>query len=172
MRMISNGRGLRLVAAMALAAAVAACGGGGASPSPAATAAPATAEASVTTVAPPAASLVIADGVLVPGELGSYTWDGGGSDAPWIVVPESGRVKGAATMEVRLDPAADVTAWSARWALISEGVAGPPKDASTGAAGPMTVTLPTANGDWSLQVEIRAGDGRSVTYYWRVSAGA
>ncbi len=172
MRMISNGRGLRLVAEVALAAAVAACGSGGASPSPVATAAPATAKTSVTPVAPPAASLVIADGIVVPGELGSYTWDGGGSDAPWIVVPESGRVKGAATMEIRLNPAADVTAWSARWALISDGVAGPPQDGSTGTTAPMTVTLPTANGDWSLQVEIRAGNGRSATYYWRVSAGA
>ena len=45
---------------------------------------PSTAVAGVVSAEPPAATLAAEGGDPVAGQLGSYTWAGGGSDSPWL----------------------------------------------------------------------------------------
>jgi hypothetical protein len=117
---------------------------------------------------PPAATLGgLAGSGTATGSLGSYTWAGGGSDAPWIVAKPAGTVKAGAPLLVTfggLEP----TGWSAAWAKVIDGAAAAP---TSGSAGPSAVTLraPSTAGQWSVRVTASFGPGANATYYWRVS---
>ena len=116
---------------------------------------------------PPTATLSgIASGAG-DGTLGSFTWDGAGSDAPWIVPPDENRAAPGAALDVPFSPAATPVDWTARWAPVTWSGAG---DVASGVdgAGPVAVVAPTEAGSWSLQVEASFGQGRSGTWYWRL----
>jgi hypothetical protein len=118
--------------------------------------------------APPGADLEGLDGGgTAAGELGSYTWAGGGSDAPWIVASPVGSVGGRAQLRVTFGTLR-AAAWNAGWARVEEGVA---SDQVGGAAGTGDVVLPApaTSGDWSLRVTAEFGAGANATYYWRVT---
>jgi hypothetical protein len=146
----------------------------GANPTPSATpkafstaTARASAAASSPSAEPPAASLAVEGGDPVVGQLGSFTWGGGGSDSPWL--PGSPILVGRdERLSVAIDADIGVEDWTAGRApagttdgsdVVGLGSGGPP--ITFGAPDP---------GSWSVQVTVRfAGGLGSATYYWRVT---
>ena len=120
---------------------------------------------------PPVARLTgLGDGSEPAGSLGSYTWDGSGSDAPWVVGSGASAVNRGALLRVVVQ-GAPPSSWTAAWALVSGVVAGTPTDAGSG-DGPVAVTAPTTAGDWTLRVTASFGPGRSATYFWHLAVAA
>ncbi len=118
---------------------------------------------------PPMATLVVVGGgAPIRGELGSYVWDGAGSDAPWIVPPEHQGVRAGGPYAVAVVPPLAVASWEAAWARVDADQAGDPAGAASGDGGPIAVPGPGAIGTWSLKVDIRFRDGNNAAWYWRV----
>jgi hypothetical protein len=145
------------------------------SPSPAATLSPTGAPTQVPTEAPtqppiegpPAASLAAEGGDPVVGQLGTYTWADGGSDAPWLPgAPIS--VGTGEPLVVRLEPATNVDAWRAR--IVSAGSSGPAGATVLGeGSGPPTFATPE-RGAWTLEVQVTFADGRGMaSYAWALT---
>jgi hypothetical protein len=105
----------------------------------------------------------------VAGGLGSFTWDGVTSDAPWIVPRRASPLDAARRLRVRFVGAPAVTGWTARWARVVDGLAGNPRTAGSGGASiPLDIEDPPRPGDWSLQVDVRFDGGGRATWYWRL----
>ena len=117
---------------------------------------------------PPVATLRgLSSSASARGQLGSYTWGRGGSDAPWIV----GKVLGSAAVGAALDVSLEGTVptrWTAAWAAVSDGMAGSPSLGTSG-SGQVAVAAPVKPGDWSLRVTATFGPGHNATYFWRLS---
>ncbi len=187
-------RAARLGSAVGLAAVLAACGGGvAASPAPpaspvasglsaspdplsttlpSATATPSTPAPSPTATAllpePPAASLAgLVGGGTAAGSLGSFTWAGGGSDAPWIVGTRAGSVGVGRPLRLTFGGPVQPT-WTAAWAKVVHGTAESPVGGAAG-VGDGSVTAPAAGGDWTLGVTATFGPGANATYFWRLA---
>ena len=135
--------------------------------SPAISAVPATPSPSTLPATPPAATLAVEGGDPVAGQLGSYTWDGGGSDSPWlpgtaITVGSGERLTGA------IDPDVAVAAWSAR--RVPAGTADGAGAVGLGdGAAPIAFDAPAA-GHWSIQLTVGYADELgSAVYYWDVT---
>jgi hypothetical protein len=120
--------------------------------------------------APPAATLLGPAGP-VAGDLGTFAWDGTGSDGPWIVSLEASSIAPGATIGVQLAPPIAPDSWTARWAPVRDGVAGDPVASSAGEGGVIRLVAPGSPGSWSLQLEARFAPGRNATWYWRVETG-
>ena len=117
---------------------------------------------------PPGASIAGGSAGIVPGELGAFSWDGLGSDAPWIVPPRSVRISAAAPITVTLDPALAPERWAARWAPVVARSAGDPATVQSGTDAAIKVAAPVAPGTWGLQVEITFAEGRQAAWYWSI----
>ena len=132
-------------------------------PTPADTAQPSLAE-------PPGATLSGIVSGTDDGTLGSFTWNGAGSDAPWIVPRDASRAVPGAALGVAFEPAASPVDWTARWAPVTGSGAG---DVASGVDGIGTVAIvaPDQAGAWSLQLEASFGQGRNGTWYWRLEVG-
>ena len=117
---------------------------------------------------PPVAALVPAGGLPARGELGSYVWDGAGSDAPWLVPPEAAGVRVRGPYAVTVVPPLVIERWEAAWARVGDNGAGDPEGAVTGEGGPITVPGPAATGTWTLMLDIRFNGGNHAAWYWRV----
>jgi hypothetical protein len=115
---------------------------------------------------PPVATLRGLAGGGAAGQLGSYTWGSGGSDAPWIVGKVLGTAPSGASLDVSLGGAVPA-GWTAAWAEVSGGVAGSPSGGTSG-SGQVAVTAP-ATGDWSLRVTTTFGPGHNATYFWHLT---
>jgi hypothetical protein len=179
-------RALALLLPATLALALAGCARGGLPPAPStflASALPAgppptdaPTPAPTEVPGPPAAALdgvALESGPAALGSLGTFSWDGLTSDAPWIV-PSGGRTAAAGTqLTVAFDPGMAHTGWEARWAHVIPGAAGDPVAGDSVAGGegqaePVVVTVPAAPGTWGLMVETSFGQGRNGVWYWRI----
>ena len=129
---------------------------------PSATATPATATPDT---APPDASLAAEGGDAVTGQLGSYTWAGGGSDSPWL--PGSPVTVGAREpLSVALAEGPAVSRWSARRA---PGTTNPAGAVALGSGSGRIAFGAPAAGTWTVEVSVTfAGELGSATYYWRL----
>ena len=87
------------------------------SPAPPATTTPAPSEIA----GPPAAALTPVGADAVAGQLGSFLWQGTGSDAPWLVPPAAQAVHDPGPYLVTFAPSLLVDSWTARWAPIVDG---------------------------------------------------
>ena len=116
---------------------------------------------------PPVAALRGLDGADATGQLGSYTWGSGGSDAPWIVGEVLGTAAGGALLDVSLGDATPA-GWTAAWADVSGGMAGSPSGGTSGSSH-VRVTAPARAGDWSLRVTATFGPGYNATYFWHLT---
>lgn len=114
---------------------------------------------------PPTASLAAEGGDPVVGQLGSFTWNGGGSDSPWL--PGAPLAVGAGErLTVTLTGGVGSADWSARRVPAGTangsgavGLGGGPAPVAFAAPGP---------GSWSVQVLVRfAGGLGSAAYYWQ-----
>lgn len=172
----------------ALAAALAACSAGGlpASQSPGATSAqPTTPTVTTTPTAtpgatpettprptevpgPPVALLVGGRGGPATGELGTFFWDGLGSDSPWIVPSGSVTAAPAAALGVVTDPAIAPERWTASWAPLVDGKASTPRAATDGSGAVVALEAPGEPGSWGLLVELRFAGGQRAAWYWSV----
>jgi hypothetical protein len=138
-----------------------------ASETPTPTVGPATPDPSAVTDTPPVATLAVDGGDPVAGQLGSYTWNGGGSDSPWL--PGTAITIGAGErITASLDPAVAVSAWSVRRAP-SGSTDGTGAVGLGDGAGPIAFD-PPATGHWSLQLTVGFADELgSAVYYWDVT---
>jgi hypothetical protein len=115
----------------------------------------------------PAVTLTVEGGDPVTGELGSYTWGDGGSDAPWLPgAPITVGARETLTLSVEQDRPG-VERWVVRYAPID---AGPSPDAIESDAGDgPAVFAPPPPGRWGLQLELWFEDGLgSAAYYWQI----
>lgn len=137
---------------------------------PSATAAPTASAAAPTgpsSAEPPPASLAVEGGDPVDGQLGSFTWAGGGSDSPWL--PGAPLTVGSGErLTVSVADGLGVDGWSA--SRVPSGTANGVGAVALGSgAAPVTFAAPDP-GSWSVQVTLRfAGDLGSATYYWQVT---
>jgi hypothetical protein len=117
--------------------------------------------------APPAASLSVEGGDPATGQLGSYAWNGGGSDSPWLAgTPMTVGV--GEQLRATLGDGIEIATWSASCAragsLDGAGAVG-----LGDGRGPIAFATPET-GRWSVQLLIRfAGDLGSAAYYWQVT---
>ncbi len=111
--------------------------------------------------------LAVEGGDQVAGQLGSYTWNGNGSDSPWL--PGTPITVGVGErLTASLDPDVGVAMWSARRVAAGTSDGAGAVGLGEGAA-PVSFTAP-APGHWSVQVMIGfAGELGSATYYWDVT---
>jgi hypothetical protein len=119
-----------------------------------------------TSTEPPTASLTVEGGDPVVGQLGSYTWAGGGSDSPWL--PGTKLDVGAGErVTLSLDPDIAVAEWTA--SRVDAGTTDGSGAVGLGSGtGVVSFTAPEAEtGAWSIQVALRFADDRgSAAYYW------
>ncbi len=118
------------------------------------------------TAEPPPASLAAEGGDPVTGTLGSFTWNNGGSDSPWVPGARI-HVGAGELLTVTVAGAVGVAKWTAQRV---------PAGATDGAGavglgegtGTITFQAPPP-GAWSAQITVRfAGDLGSAVYYWRL----
>jgi hypothetical protein len=117
---------------------------------------------------PPVAMLAGPAGISAAGELGTASWGGTTTDAPWIVGSSVGHVAAGTPLTVTFDPSIRPGAWQVRWAPLDGRDVGAPQDGGSGAGKLISVTAPGAAGDWGLQVQVRFGADTSGAWYWRI----
>ena len=116
---------------------------------------------------PPAASLSVDGGDPVVGQLGTFTWLNGGSDAPWLDGSPI-HVGAGETLSVDLAEAFAIGAWRVSRVVPGnrDGVGAMPMDQGSGE--PISFNAPPP-GSWSVEVSVRfaANDGTAL-YFWLV----
>jgi len=115
---------------------------------------------------PPAAELRAAGGPALPGQLGTYTWRDGGSDAPWLPgTPVA--VAAGSELVIGLAPDLPVDSWRARYAPA--GADGPARAESLGEGGGSIVLAPPPAGRWTLEVHVTFGASLGdAHYFWQL----
>ncbi len=118
---------------------------------------------------PPAASLAVEGGDPVVGELGSFTWNNAGSDAPWVPGTPL-RVAPGERFTLSLASNVPIEHWTVKRSPASSvgtGVTG----MGEGSSDPVTFPAPP-RGAWSVAVDVWfAGNLGSAAYYWLVTVG-
>jgi hypothetical protein len=175
--------GSQHVSVLLLAALLAGCTGGGAptvapglstpaSP-PAATHDTAASTASTAPTAsepaidePPAAALTAEGGDPVTGQLGTYIWGDGGSDAPWLPGSPT-RVGAGELLSVTLEPDVGIAAWRARY--VPAASTDPTSATALGSGSGSPSFSAPAGCPWTVEVAIDFAGGRgTASYFWRL----
>ncbi|MEX1173642.1 MAG: hypothetical protein WEG56_13640 [Chloroflexota bacterium] len=116
---------------------------------------------------PPEIALRVDGGDPVAGQLGTYLWADGGSDAPWLAgTPMSiGIGEG---LEAIVEPAVGIAAWHARYVPWD---AGGPANAITLAEGSRDPVFPgPPAGTWTIALEVTFATGLgTANYAWQVT---
>jgi hypothetical protein len=166
--------GLPVAAIVVIAAA--ACSAAGVSPPAAAPSASATPTAAPTATAsaplaatpgpqPPNALLSVNGAAPSVGELGTYTWHGAGSDAPWLPgTPTKVLAGGAASVSLE-DPVAIATWWVKQSKPGATDVGA--RQIAAG-SGPITFVVPAQAATIAVHVEF-ASDAGDAVYFWALS---
>lgn len=116
---------------------------------------------------PPAASIAVEGGDAVVGQLGSFGWKNGGSDAPWLDGSPI-HVGAGEQLVLTLAEPISIDAWQVsrvvpgrRDGMGSEGMA-------EGSGEPVTFGAPPS-GSWSVSVNVWFADHLgSASYYWLI----
>ena len=116
---------------------------------------------------PPQAMLAGSWDAPVAGALGTFTWNGLVSDAPWIVGDPIGDAS-SGPVTVSFDPGLGQATWRAQWAPVVDGAAGDAVPGDDGASGAIVIALPGRPGDWSLQLTATFTAGYDATWFWRL----
>ncbi|MGZ8515316.1 MAG: hypothetical protein ACXWXA_09770 [Candidatus Limnocylindrales bacterium] len=116
---------------------------------------------------PPAASLAVDGGDPVVGELGSFTWNNAGSDAPWIPGNPM-RVGRGEQLTLSLASSIAIDQWTVArspGATFGSGIVG----MGEGTGAPVTFAVPP-RGVWSVSVNVWFADTLgSASYYWLIT---
>jgi hypothetical protein len=134
------------------------------SPGPSASIAPAASDPAITE--PPAAALAAEGGDPIAGQLGTYIWGDGGSDAPWLPGAPI-RVGAGELLAVTLEPDVGIAAWRARYVPAAST---DPTGATALGSGSGSPSFPApAGGPWTVEVAIDfAGGQGTASYIWRL----
>ncbi len=116
---------------------------------------------------PPLAMLAGSWDAPAAGALGTFTWDGLVSDAPWIVGTPTGDAS-SGPMTVAFVPGIAQATWQARWAPVVDGAAADAVPGDGGGSGAIVISPPGTTGDWSLQLTATFAAGYDATWYWRI----
>jgi len=118
---------------------------------------------------PPVALASVEGGDPVQGQLGTYTWAGNGSDAPWLQGAPISVGRGE-VLGVAFDPLVDVSSWSARFVPL--GRDGPAGGHPLGQGrAPIRVGVPPP-GAWTVLLSVDFADGLgTASYAWAVTVG-
>jgi hypothetical protein len=117
---------------------------------------------------PPDALISIGGAGPIAGALGTYTWLGTGSDAPWLRgTPVKLPPGGAAT--VSLQPPAATASWSVRKAKPGDTDGSTARQIASG-TGAVEFTVPSDAGTILLTVDFAANAG-TANYFWALSPG-
>ena len=116
---------------------------------------------------PPRAMLAGSWDAPAAGMLGTFTWDGLASDAPWIVGTPTGDVS-SGPMTVAFAPGLAQATWQARWAPVVGGAAADAVPGGDGGTGTIVISPPRSPGVWSLQLTATFAAGYDATWYWRL----
>lgn len=115
---------------------------------------------------PPAASVAVEGGDPVVGELGSFSWENSGSDAPWLPGNPI-HVGSGEQLTLTLAEPVEIADWT-----VSRQAPGASLDGvgavgmAEGSAGPVTFAAPPP-GSWSVSVDVWFADNLgSASYYW------
>ena len=116
---------------------------------------------------PPAGLLAVEGGEAVKGELGTFTWENGGSDAPWLDGTPI-HVGAGERLAVTFSEPVGVSKWTASRV--------PPGNRSGIGAIGMGEELPAPiafdappRGSWSVSVDVWFQNFGSASYYWLVN---
>ena len=125
---------------------------------------PSTSPPASTSAEPPAALLTAEGGDPVVGQLGSYTWNGNGSDSPWLQGSPS-RVGAGEPLTVTIAGEPAIGDWTVQ--RVPGGATGGSSAVSMGSGqdAPIGFVAPAA-GSWSILVDVRFPDGSDAAYYW------
>ena len=130
------------------------------------TSAPASAYASIAE-GPPAAALAAEGGDATDGQLGTYTWGGGGSDAPWLRGARMA-VGSGEPLSVAFRPETMIEAWTAR--AVPSTADGPERATALGqGAGLPRFRSPDA-GTWTVEVHVTFPNAAgAASYFWQLA---
>lgn len=123
--------------------------------------------------APPAATLAAEGGEPVEGQLGTYLWRDGGSDAPWLQGAPI-RVGAGEPLAISLTPPISIDAWRVR--MVPATADGPAGAVILGEGrGPSAGDAPAFDapdvGRWTIEVAVTFADGLgSASYFWQLEA--
>lgn len=117
---------------------------------------------------PPAASIIVEGGDPVVGQLGTFTWENSGSDAPWL---DGSPIHVGAGEQLTLTLARPVDIGEWRVSRVTpgnrSGIGAVGMD--EGSRGPVKFQAPPA-GRWSVAVRVRfAGDRGTALYFWLIA---
>ena len=116
------------------------------------------------------------DAPAFPGQPGSWSLPGGGSDGPWLpatALAGTVAVPVGATLEVAIEGAA-AESWTAAYAEPSESSPEPIAlgNSAEPGPGPTIAFAAPPPGDWVVQVAVElVDDGGTVAWFWHVSVG-
>jgi hypothetical protein len=116
---------------------------------------------------PPAASLAVDGGDPVVGELGSFTWQDGGSDSPWLPGTPI-RVGNGERFTLTLADPIGIGSWTASYVSAADLQSATSVGLGEGTGAPVTFDVPPP-GAWSVYVSVRFAENLgSAAYFWHV----
>lgn len=122
---------------------------------------------------PPLGVLNPADSVGIPGELGSYTYDGAGSDSPWLPARglEAVPVTTGSTLTLTLQDGSAFGMWTVRASKAANEDGIPVRGLASGGDDAATVTAAEIHappaGSWVVAATLYfPQEGGDATYYW------
>lgn len=114
---------------------------------------------------PPAASIAVDGGDPVVGQLGTFTWENGGSDAPWLNGSPI-HVGGGERLFMTLAEPVGIGEWTVSRVLPGNRDGIGAVHMVEGLAGPVVFDSPPA-GSWSVEVHVRFADNLGTAlYFW------
>jgi hypothetical protein len=160
-------RMLVALSAMAACSAPARPSGSAPSPSPPVVADPSGQGSRAATAGPPVAALAAEGGDPTDGQLGTYTWGDGGSDAPWL--PGARMAVGTGEpLTVTFRPETTIGTWSAR--AVPATADGPAGATTLGGGSGQPRFMAPAAGTWTVEVSVDFGNAAGkASYFWQLA---
>lgn len=116
---------------------------------------------------PPAASIAVEGGDAVVGQLGSFGWKNGGSDAPWLDGNPIHVGAGERLLLTLAEPVA-IDTWRVSRVLPGSRDGMGSVGMAEGSGEPVAFVAPPS-GSWSVNVNVLFADNLgSAAYYWRI----
>ncbi len=116
---------------------------------------------------PPAASVAVEGGDPVVGQLGTFTWENGGSGAPWLNGSPI-HVGSGERFALTLAGPLEIAEWSVSRVMPGNRDGTGALAMEAGSGWPVLFDAPPS-GTWSVQVKVRfANDRGDALYYWMI----
>jgi len=122
-----------------------------------------------TTPIPPVATLTVPGGPPIEGDVGTYSWDGFASDAPWLPGGDPVHVPADILASIRFPPGTEISTWTVAYApLPASGPADPAAARVQARSITAEVDFPAPPaGAWSVRLWAEFPGHGQVGYFWR-----